>query len=63
MDSFVPLKEFEKKEWPMHQLREQWVAVLGNLDFDNVTSKAPWFKKKSAFYGCGDKLWVPLIGL
>ena len=63
MDSFVPLKEFKKKEWPMHQLGEQRVAVLWNLDFDNVTWKASWFNNKSTIYGYGDKLWVPLIGL
>ena len=63
MDSFIPLKEFAKKEWSMHQVREQWVVALRNLEFDSVTWKAPWFSRKSALYGCGDKLWVPLIGL
>ncbi|XWS75421.1 hypothetical protein CRYUN_Cryun01aG0086600 [Craigia yunnanensis] len=47
----------------MHLLREQLVAALQNLDSDSVTWKAPWFSWKLAFYGCGDKLWVPLIGL
>ncbi|XWS21941.1 hypothetical protein CRYUN_Cryun30bG0100000 [Craigia yunnanensis] len=47
----------------MHQLREQWVDALQNLDFDSVTWKPLWFCRKLAFYGCGDKLWVPLIGL
>ena len=37
MDTFVPLKEFSKKDWPMHQLREQWVVILQNLDLDSVT--------------------------
>ena len=63
MDTFVPLKEFSKKDWPMHQLREQWVAALGNLDLDSVTWKAPWFSRKFALYGCRDKLWVPLLGI
>ena len=47
----------------MHQLKEQWVAVLRTLDFDKVTWKDPWFSRKLALYGWGDKLWVPLIGL
>ena len=36
MDTFVRLDEFAKKDWAMHQLREQW-----------VTWKAPWFNRKS----------------
>ena len=63
MDTFVPLEEFAKKAWLIHQLREKWVAALWNLDSDSVTWKSPWFSKKSALYGCGDNLWVPLIRL
>ncbi|XWS65258.1 hypothetical protein CRYUN_Cryun05aG0077900 [Craigia yunnanensis] len=47
----------------IHQLREQWVTALLNLDSDNVTWKAPWSSRKSDIYGCVDKLWVSLIGL
>ena len=47
----------------MHQTREQWVAALRNLDSDSITWKAPWTSRKSVLYGCGDKLWVPLLGL
>ena len=25
--------------------------------------KDSWFSKRSTLYGCGDKLWIPLIGL
>ena len=28
-----------------------------------MTWKASWFNRKSTLYGCGDKLWVPLIDL
>ena len=61
MDTFVPLKEFSKKDWPMHQLREQWVATLRNLDSNNVIWKALWFSRKSTINCCGDILWVPLL--
>ena len=63
MDIFVSLDEFAKKKWLMHQLREQWSAALQNLDSDSVTWKDPQFTRKFSFYGYGDKLWVPLIGL
>ena len=41
METFVPINEFLKKDWSMHQTREQWVATLQNLDSDNITWKAP----------------------
>ena len=63
IDTFVPINEFMKKDWPMHQMREQWVAVLRNLDSDNVTWKALWFSRKFVLYECGDKLWVLLLEL
>ena len=44
-------------------MREQWVAALGDLDPAHVTWKAPWMNQGSVLYGCGDKMWVPLLGL
>ena len=38
-------------------------AALWNLNSNGVTWKDLWFSRKLALYGCGDKLWVPLIGL
>ena len=63
MDTFVPINKFLKKDWPMHQMKKQWVVALQNLDLDSVTWKAPLFSKKFALYDSGDKLWVPLLGL
>ena len=63
MDTFVPINDFSKKDWPRHQTKEKWVAVFRNLHSDNVTWKASWMSRKSIFYGCGDKLWILLLGL
>ena len=63
MDTFLPLKEFAKKTWSIHQLREQWVAALQTLDTNKVTWKAPWFSRRLALYGCEDKLWVSFVRL
>ena len=40
-DIFVPISEILKKDWSMHQTREQWVATLKNLDSNSITWKAP----------------------
>ena len=44
-------------------MREQWVAALRDLDPAHVTWKAPWMNQGSVLYGCGDKMWVLLLGL
>ena len=59
----VPIKEFCQKQWPKDQTREQWVAALRDLDPAHVTWKVPWMNQGSVLYGCGDKMWVPLLGL
>ena len=59
----VPIKEFCQKWWPRDQTREQWVAALRDLDPAHITWKAPWMNQGSVFYGCGDKIWVPLLGM
>ena len=46
-----------------NHLNITWVAALRNLDSTSGTWKALWFSRKSALYGCGDKLWVLLLGL
>ena len=59
----VPVKEFCQKEWSKDQTREQWVAALRDLDPAHVTWKALWMNQGGVLYGCGDKMWVPLLGL
>ena len=63
MSTMVPVKEFCQKEWPKDQTREQWVAALWDLETGHVTWKAPWMNQEGVLYGCGDKIWVPLLGL
>ena len=46
-----------------NQTREQWVAALQDLDPAHITWKAPWMTKGCMLYRCGDRMWVPLLGL
>ena len=38
------------------------VALL-SLDPTHITWKAPWMTLKHMLFGCGNKMWVPLLGL
>ena len=49
--------------WPRNQSRAQWVITLQNLESTDITWKAPWMPQESMLYGCGDNLWVPLLGV
>ena len=63
MSTIVLVFEFCRKEWSKDQKREQWVAVLLSLDPVHITWKAPWMTLKHMLFGCGNKMWVPLLGL
>ena len=39
------------------------MAALQNLESTDITWKAPWMPRESMLYGCGDNLWVPLLGV
>ena len=63
MSTIVPIFEFYKKEWPKEQTKKQWVATLLSLNSTHITWKAPWMTLKHMLFGCGNKMWVPLLGL
>ena len=57
-----PLQEFSDTKWP-HQTptRNQWIDYFKELK--EVLWKAPWMCHVPILYRCGEKPWVPLIGL
>ncbi|XWS50775.1 hypothetical protein CRYUN_Cryun12cG0117000 [Craigia yunnanensis] len=63
MSNLVPIAEFCKKDWSRDQTREQWVAAFQSLDPAHITWKAPWMTLGYMLFGCGNKIWVPLLGL
>ena len=57
-----PLQEFSVAKWPRQTpTRNQWVNYFKELT--EVLWKAPWMRHIPILYRCGEKPWVPLIGL
>ena len=57
-----PLELVLTKEW--NDLDEKaWVKKYQELPQSNFRWKAPWVNGSSYLMSCGDKAWVPLIGL
>ena len=57
-----PLKMVEEEEWGI--LGDQgWMKKLQELPSSNFSWKAPWVKSVDVIVSCGQKCWVPLIGI
>jgi len=57
-----PLKMVEEEEWGT--LGDQgWMKKLQALPSSNFSWKAPWVKSVDVIVSCGQKCWVPLIGI
>jgi hypothetical protein len=57
-----PLKIMEEEEWGI--LGDQgWMKKLQELPSSNFSWKAPWVKSVDVIVSCGQKCWVPLIGI
>ncbi|MFQ6626567.1 hypothetical protein Gotur_005261 [Gossypium turneri] len=42
---------------------EKWMAILQNLQEEDVEWRAPWLLPDEIWYRCGDFDWVPLLGI
>ncbi|MBA0789369.1 hypothetical protein Gotri_026992 [Gossypium trilobum] len=42
---------------------ENWIALLQNLQEEDVEWKAPWLIPDKILYRCGIFYWVPLLGI
>jgi hypothetical protein len=57
-----PLKIVEEEEWGI--LGDQgWMKKLQELPSSSFSWKAPWVKSVDVIVSCGEKCWVPLIGI
>ncbi|MBA0673031.1 hypothetical protein Goklo_024484 [Gossypium klotzschianum] len=42
---------------------KKWMAILENLQEEDVEWRAPWLLPDKILYRCGDFGWVPLLGI
>ncbi|KAK5775306.1 hypothetical protein PVK06_043179 [Gossypium arboreum] len=44
-------------------LEERWIAIVHNLQEEDVEWRAPWLVPDEILYRCGNFDWVPLLGI
>ncbi|MBA0671416.1 hypothetical protein Goklo_024139, partial [Gossypium klotzschianum] len=42
---------------------EKWMAILQNLQKEDIEWRAPWLLPDEILYRCGNFDWVPLLGI
>ncbi|KAG8477142.1 hypothetical protein CXB51_030917 [Gossypium anomalum] len=62
-ESYSPLKEIAAMSRRDDILEENWIALLRNLQEEDVEWRAPWFVPDEILYRCGSFDWVPLLGI
>ncbi|MBA0880100.1 hypothetical protein Goshw_012015 [Gossypium schwendimanii] len=61
--NYLPLKEIVATLMRDDISEEKWVAILQNLQEEEVEWRAPWLLPDEILYQCGDFDWVPLLGI
>ncbi|MBA0785221.1 hypothetical protein Gotri_026337 [Gossypium trilobum] len=60
-ENYFSLKELVVTPRRDEITEEKWMAILQNLQEDDVEWKAPWMVPDEILYRCGDFDWVPLL--
>ncbi|MBA0633979.1 hypothetical protein Godav_029595, partial [Gossypium davidsonii] len=58
-----PLKEIVDTPRRDDISKEKWMAILQNLQEEDVEWRAPWLLLDEILYRCGNFSWVPLLGI
>ncbi|MBA0865850.1 hypothetical protein Goshw_015985 [Gossypium schwendimanii] len=61
--SYSPLKEIVATLRRDDISEEKWMAILQNLQEEDVKWRAPWLLPDEILYRCGNFDWVPLLGI
>ncbi|MBA0881725.1 hypothetical protein Goshw_001216 [Gossypium schwendimanii] len=62
-ENYSPLKEVVTTPRRDDISMEKWMAILQNLQEEDVEWRAPWLLPDEILYRCGDFDWVPLLGI
>ncbi|MBA0700699.1 hypothetical protein Goari_022555, partial [Gossypium aridum] len=62
-ENYSPLKEIVATTRRDDISKEKWIAILQNLQEEDVEWRAPWLLPDEILYRCGDFDWVPLLGI
>ncbi|XP_012482798.1 uncharacterized protein LOC105797359 [Gossypium raimondii] len=62
-ETYSPLKEIVEIPMQDGALEERWIAILLNLQEEDIEWRAPWLLSDEILYRCGDFDWVPLLGI
>ncbi|KAA3465348.1 coiled-coil domain-containing protein 102A-like protein [Gossypium australe] len=62
-ENYSPLKEIVATSRRDDISEENWIALLRNLQEEDVEWRAPWMVPDEVLYRCGSFDWVPLLGI
>ncbi|MBA0810899.1 hypothetical protein Gohar_002845 [Gossypium harknessii] len=62
-ENYSPLKEIVAIPRRDDISGEKWMAILQNLQEDDIELRAPWMLPNEILYRCGNFNWVPLLGI
>ncbi|KAH1097338.1 hypothetical protein J1N35_014259 [Gossypium stocksii] len=62
-ENYSPLKEVATTPRIDNISEEKWIAILQNLQEQDVEWKAAWMVPDEILYRCGSFDWVPLLGI
>ncbi|KAG8498122.1 hypothetical protein CXB51_007254 [Gossypium anomalum] len=61
--NYYPLKEIAAIPRRDDILKENWIALLRNLQGEDIEWKAPWWMPNKILFRCESFDWVPLLGI
>ncbi|MBA0701212.1 hypothetical protein Goari_027386, partial [Gossypium aridum] len=61
--NYSPLKELAATPMRDNVSKEKWMAILQNLQEEDIEWRAPWLLPDEVLYRCRDFEWVPLLGI
>ncbi|MBA0880508.1 hypothetical protein Goshw_001090 [Gossypium schwendimanii] len=62
-ENYSPLKEIVATPRRDEILEEKWMAILQNLQEEDIEWRAHWLLLDEILYQCGDFDWIPLLGI